>query len=328
MTKIIKIVIAVGVLIILVGGGFFAWQKGWLSKIPFLQAIKNQNETADWQTYTNNQYGFEIKYPSDWKYYKQSGEDVRIIDFCGPEYWTEKGDCLMAGKGSTAAITLRNDSLDIKKEGFCTEQSLNIFCGDILNHKNISIEGRSGEIFEFNYNNGYMVALWKKNLSDERMYELSVDELNDLPGHRDIFNQMLSTLKFIEAIGEKTPFIKVLAPNGGEEWAIGERHDIRWEAENLPLNAKVLVRIKRDDGGVIGIANDVLPQQTEYQWQIDSNKLLCWSWGASCAEQNFVEVLEHKFKIETVAYWLNPEDNRYNITITDGSDSYFSVTKK
>ncbi len=35
---------------------------------PVAQAV---DEMADWKTYTNDKYGFELKYPSDWKYFEQ-----------------------------------------------------------------------------------------------------------------------------------------------------------------------------------------------------------------------------------------------------------------
>jgi hypothetical protein len=132
-----------------------------------------------------------------------------------------------------------------------------------------------------------------------------------------------------EQAEKEGPYIEVLTPNGGEKLVVGEEYVIRWRTENLPSNAKILIRIKRDDGGIIGIINNILPQQDEsksiYIWQIDLNKLLCWSWGAGCIELNPDEVLKHEFKIEAVAYWPNPEDSRYNVTIMDGSDNYFSI---
>ena len=45
------IVLAVIIVLAVVGGGLVAWKQGWI------------NETANWKTYANNDYGFEFKYP-------------------------------------------------------------------------------------------------------------------------------------------------------------------------------------------------------------------------------------------------------------------------
>jgi len=139
------------------------------------------------------------------------------------------------------------------------------------------------------------------------------------------------TLLFLlnyKTINTEEVYVEVLSPNGGEEWVIGEENIVRWKTENLPSDTRLLIRIRRDDDGIIGIASDISPQTNEYKWQIDLNELLCWSWGASCIELNAEEILEHEFKIEAVAYWANPQDDRYYVTKVDASDNYFSIIKE
>ena len=56
----------VGIIIIIIAivilfGGVFAWQY-----FATKNSAQIQGQTADWKTYTNSEYGFELKYPSDW----------------------------------------------------------------------------------------------------------------------------------------------------------------------------------------------------------------------------------------------------------------------
>jgi hypothetical protein len=227
-----KFLLIVIVLAVIVGGGILAYQSWWLPKeeannvactmeaklcpdgsyvgrtgpnCEFAECPATKtDETADWKTYKNEEDEFEIKYPEDWNFY----DEGVVITFCGPEFWQQNGSCRMAGKGTTAAIVLSNNNLDINKEGFCQENPLNIFCGQILSEKDTVIGGKVGEILNINVNNGSLIALWKENYTDEKMYELSADELNNLPEHEDIFNQMLSTFRFLESAVISTQVIK------------------------------------------------------------------------------------------------------------------------
>jgi hypothetical protein len=46
-------------------------------------AKKPETDTSDWKVYRNEVYGFEIKYPSDWKILEDYGQVVTNIDFFG-----------------------------------------------------------------------------------------------------------------------------------------------------------------------------------------------------------------------------------------------------
>jgi cell division protein FtsN len=44
---------------------------------------KPETDTSDWKVYRNEVYGFEMKYPSDWKVQEDYGQVVTNIDFFG-----------------------------------------------------------------------------------------------------------------------------------------------------------------------------------------------------------------------------------------------------
>ena len=66
-----KFLLIVIILAIVLGGGVLGWQ--WLEfkkemKIPeFKLSEKIKDETVNWKTYRNEEYGFEFKYPSNWE---------------------------------------------------------------------------------------------------------------------------------------------------------------------------------------------------------------------------------------------------------------------
>jgi len=85
-----KFLLIVVILVVVAGGGVLAWQYGWIGKssaptptpqvtsIP--QPAPTPDETAGWQTYRNEEYGFEMKYPSEYSIKKYTGaNDTYLI---------------------------------------------------------------------------------------------------------------------------------------------------------------------------------------------------------------------------------------------------------
>jgi serine/threonine-protein kinase len=74
MSKRIKYILIIAVFAVIIGGGIFAWERGLLSKYFISSSPVAGNsptptsaadETAGWNTYTDSNLGFEIKYPKD-----------------------------------------------------------------------------------------------------------------------------------------------------------------------------------------------------------------------------------------------------------------------
>lgn len=78
-----KFIIIILAFAILVGGGVLFWikiQEVSLIKFPGLKNPEKplQDKTADWETYRNEEYGYEIKYPKDWMLDEGQKEAVTI----------------------------------------------------------------------------------------------------------------------------------------------------------------------------------------------------------------------------------------------------------
>lgn len=62
------------------------------------------------------------------------------------------------------------------------------------------------------------------------------------------------------------PFLKLLSPNGGERWKIGDKHKIQWMASNID---KIKIEYSTNGGtNWIEIANNITASDTNYQWII------------------------------------------------------------
>jgi hypothetical protein len=59
-----------------------------LTKFPEIKKPEKvvEEETADWKTYRNEEYGFEIKYPEDWEIYQGPMAPKPVIAFEGVKY--------------------------------------------------------------------------------------------------------------------------------------------------------------------------------------------------------------------------------------------------
>jgi hypothetical protein len=145
-------------------------------------------DTANWNTYRNNEYGFETKYPKDWANNQGPLQNVFLFGLLG---WpTESQVQIWVNLNSTL------DSFYEDKTRYCHNITL-------LNKKAYRCEGE--EIVEAM--NGVQGPFKSKYIyievkNNEKFYFLSVQESvrenESFSNKFCLFNQMLSTFRFVE----------------------------------------------------------------------------------------------------------------------------------
>ncbi len=153
----IIIIVIVGIVLV---GGAFVYQQFIVSQWGNVFAPEEQpSRIVGWKTYTNNEYGFEIQYPSMWvseesqRLYdvRSATDNLYAISFCSP-----RPGALTNCNGNSEQISLFLFHEKIKNEN--SRDSMSIYLG-------------------FNQGNYYYL-------------------FNTSSGNQDIFNKMLSTFKF------------------------------------------------------------------------------------------------------------------------------------
>jgi len=160
-------------------------------------------DTADWEVYRNEKYGYEIKYPKDWEYkIQESGYgleknyDINFID--------SKNQDKLIFFDSSPALSFKKDANGFIQKYFETREL------KIESKKNIVIDGVAGvkHIGDYNdlTNKKHIIAYWSNKLTEENDFYIletyiKTEDKNDKASEEmiiNIFNQMLSTFKFTE----------------------------------------------------------------------------------------------------------------------------------
>lgn len=201
------------VLVILIGGGILGYQYYWLPKEeaeapktetqtptqtqPLTETPKD--ETVDWETYQNEFYRYEIRYPLNWTI--QISPDLTHQSV---ELWSSSK---LLGIHITVSQITQETLKDYLKD-IDTKNSIES-SGTVLNSKNITISGYPAiQREEMHFPAGFfyelLTYLKKDNLlimlgtiKDKTNYRPS-DSLEITDTERKIYNQILSTFRFID----------------------------------------------------------------------------------------------------------------------------------
>ena len=189
-----KIWVVVVLIIVVVGIGIFAWQ---YFGVP---TEKVKDETAKWQTYRNEEYDFEVKYPEKWPN-PEEFKEAKKVEFSSEDYQRKIINNVPFELISGMSVTIEEFQkvpTDITWQEFVEGKII----GYIVSQEFVSIEGKEvykttledpttteyTEIIQFPSQGGTIFDLSFTALKKDREKSLK------------IFNQMFSTFRFLESV--------------------------------------------------------------------------------------------------------------------------------
>jgi len=243
--KTIKYLIILAIIIFLGIVSFFAWQQGW---IPMVRPSV-LDETADWKTYRNKEYGFEISYPSNYNVSSDTQTDV------APAL---KADSYAQIIFRNFTYTRNEIELEKSKAEKVTVGSLDGYRSSIMGNMDGGIEF-SVSFYDYpNTNNAFNVLFSTTKPGEE-------DEVN-------VFNQILSTFKFLETSGGETKTILVYLTDNKYDGNLGGR-----QGADLKCNPPPSLGCKNGTvHALITVNNDDSIKNVAKKYNLDINTPIYW----------------------------------------------------
>lgn len=176
--------------------GIYYWQT--TSGIPSsFQAPIHKDSTQNWKTYTNTEYGFEFKYPSNWYLEYQDQNDNLTLNFITPHSTEKEGTLIIAPTGNYKIHPNYDFPCDVEENiTFAGKKAKQCIHGaEFYFHKSIQIKDP--------------VLNWSKdNIID---YDVIKFEGEDTFNLISTGNQILSTFKFTESLSTINSFASCAA---------------------------------------------------------------------------------------------------------------------
>lgn len=150
------------------------------------QQLTQNTATSTWQTYRDEEFGIEFKYPNDWEYVHVDGTDSNAVREDRTIYLSSKKE-EMPGGGigiQISSTTLENFKKDINKELVLIDSQVKI------------VNGHEWEIWTQKDDPSKLIYLNFHSKFDEN-HTISLSVINGTEGEA-LLDKILSTFKFIE----------------------------------------------------------------------------------------------------------------------------------
>jgi len=274
--------------------------------------IDQASNTSNWQTYRNEKYGFELKYPDTYVVDENWGGYTLVSIY-------RKGTMVNFGPGPKA-LSVASVSATYESE---FEKNLRSYSNTkILSWEPFRLGDADGTRIEYKYIEceecylGPKVRLFLRR--NGLIYSISYEETDSY------LNEVFSTFKFIQPT---KPLITVLSPNGGETWQKGTLHEIKWIKQTslngqFILNAQVAISLTPNPSSYPS------PQYSIIRSNLENSGTYSWNVGVVGEEDGtrMIPSGDYTILICLVGDVANPVRGTKLISKCDQSDTPFTIT--
>jgi hypothetical protein len=206
--------------------------------------VTASSSSTAWKTYSNSQYGFELKYPNGYFLTEnkigisiESSQTCKTIRAAASGSWPK--DCLIYD------LLIQKNKILVEGSGVTkTATQVAGYSAEKIQDNNQGMwDGMIQTTIQFNKDNQWYINRMSFNLETKTASE-------------SMLNQILSTFKFVSTkVSSPQPSITVLSPNGGETFRAGvDPLSVSWIGKNLTSNDSVKFAFV-DTNGVITETN-------------------------------------------------------------------------